>query len=1139
MKCAHSRCDFVGSRGLVWILWASFRLPLGGGSKNRAGCREGRFGERIITRGWRVTITTCSACSMELAAGASFCSSCGASSEQTSKSREAGREERRLVSVLFSDASGYTQMAESLDPEVVRELMGLVYARANEIVSKYGGRVDKLMGDAVLAVFGDPVTHEDDAVRAVLAAIEIHEAVADLGPQIEAVAGRRFEMHSGVNTGVIVTSDAMQDRTSGPLGDMVNVAARLQSLATEGEILIGSDTAALVEGHVALTDLGVRELKGRRDSVAVSRVEGRARTQVASRLSGRFVGRDEELGVLLGAVESVRDGVSSVITVCAEAGAGKTRLLQEFQDRLNDDVQWLEGRAYHYSSNTPYAPLIDLLDRVAGIDEQDETSGVIEKITTMVNGVLPGDDETLSVVGHLYGLDLGSRLADPEAYTDLLLGSLTKLLDAVALRAPTVVCLQDLHWVDSSTADLVRLLVTSTSSPLVTICNFRPGFELGAEGERALQLEVLTSRQTGDLLTSLLGGTPPPTGLTDWVVERSDGNPFFVEEIVNSLLDRDVLVSGSDGWTLTAPLDSDTVPPTIRGLLAARIDALPAESRRLLREASVVGREFLHRIVQAVTDTPTELEQTLVGLTSADFIREHNLDPELEYIFKHALTQEVAYEGLLLRDRQLLHERVAVSIETQMPGRLEEFTETLAYHYQRSGHVTEAVGYLRRAGRKALQRYALPEAQGHYHSAYELLTADDAVGADLNRSSRDRLLLELMLEWSIIFYYDAGFIEQSELFARHVDLPDLVNDAVLSAQWKAWETMVHWMHTGEIFGSIEAMNEALEMAVRCDDPVAQGYAMAWLSWMFYVGGQPQQAAELWPGVQTLLPRIDDADVRQYVHIKALSGAAFGAATHGDGTLAETQAHELLEIGRATGSRRALVTGHCVLIAVHLFRGDIAALNTAVAEARAVKADRVYSYVYDVWAVGVSIAYGDPTEARELFETARPLAEEVEIGINTVFYDYMACQLDLIDGKLSRAVRGLEAERRKNQARGLLWAVCQQDGFFAIVLARTATGEAAASTGAALRNPSFVRRYGLGIAKKARRLLEAAHDLLSEHGYTTVLVDIELAKLAAHDGRLDDAKRHALIVQTALADTPNATFYQEAQRIIENPTGHGS
>jgi class 3 adenylate cyclase len=290
--------------------------------------------------------------------------------------------ERRQVTVMFSDASGYTELAEDLDPEVVRELMWTVYDEAAAIVERYGGRVDKLMGDAVLAVFGDPVAHEDDADCAVRAALDLHDAVDAMGSQFEEVAGRAVEVHSGINSGVIVTGDTLDDR-SGPLGDMVNVAARLQSLAGAGEILIGAATRGLLrDDRLAVTDVGDHSLKGRREPVRVFRVERCPGASMApSRRVSHFIGRHEELGVLAAAVERLRDGERGLITVCAEAGAGKSRLFEEFRSQLDADVVWLEGRAYPSTASVPYAPIIDLIARSAGVDERDPAEAVAAKLT--------------------------------------------------------------------------------------------------------------------------------------------------------------------------------------------------------------------------------------------------------------------------------------------------------------------------------------------------------------------------------------------------------------------------------------------------------------------------------------------------------------------------------------------------------------------------------------------------------------------------------------------------------------------------------------------------------------------------------------------------------------------------------------
>ncbi|MCB0992726.1 MAG: AAA family ATPase, partial [Acidimicrobiales bacterium] len=542
------------------------------------------------------------------------------------------------------------------------------------------------------------------------------------------------------------------------------------------------------------------------------------------------MGRKEELGVLLGAADALRDGRSSVVTICAEAGAGKTRLLEEFRANAEGDVRWLEGRAYPYTADTPYAALIDLLNRVARIDENDRAAEVKAKLDDMVAAVLPDDTEAAAVIGHLYGLEV-NRTIDLEAFRTRLLDVLGRLLDEVARQGPTVLIFQDLHWVDPSTASLIRRLVTSLSAPLLTVCNFRPGFTLGVEGERALQLGVLSRRETGALVESLLDSAVAPDGLVAWLADRTDGNPFFVEEIVNSLIDKEVLVRTDAGWNLAGALADDTVPPTIRGLLAARIDGLSPDARRVLREASVVGREFLYRIMASVTDTPADLESGIARLSAADFIRENNLDPELEYIFKHALTQEVAYEGLLIRDRQRLHERVAQGIELHLSDRIDEFVDTLAYHYERSGHVVEAVRYLRSAAKKAVDRFAVEEADRKYAAAYALLTAEEAVGVVISADDRDRLLLEVLTDWAVVFYYSCDLHRFDALYERHRELGDAVGDDTLAARWNAWAGMLTWLHRADNRAAGQMLLGAIERAQKVGDPVAEGMARSWMVWI--------------------------------------------------------------------------------------------------------------------------------------------------------------------------------------------------------------------------------------------------------------------------------------------------------------------
>ena len=1076
----------------------------------------------------------CGSCGAAVDASARFCGQCAAP-----VATDGGGEERRQVTVLFTDASGYTELAEDLDPEVVRNLMASVYQEAESIVVRYGGRVDKLMGDAVLAVFGDPVAHEDDAERATRAALDIHAAVEAMAPRFEAEAGRSVTMHSGVNTGVIVTGDAADVR-SGPLGDMVNVAARLQSIAGPGEVLLGPESRALVEARVALDDLGPRTLKGRREPVEVARVDRTGRAVSApSRRVGDFIGRHEELGVLLGAIDRVRDGESSVVTVRGEAGAGKTRLLEEFRSRLDDDVRWLEGRAYPYTTNIPYSAVVDLVSRAAGIDEHDHAEAVAAKLADTLKAVVPGHPLAYPTLAQLFDLTPPGEAVDLESFRSHLQTVIRDVVDGVARRGPTVVCLQDLHWVDPSTADLVRHLASTDGEPVVTVGNFRPGYTLDAEGERTIELSELSPRQTRDQLVSLLDDEEPPEDLLDAVLARTDGNPFFVEEIVNRLLETDVLVRQGDSWMLRRPVDEVELPSTVRGVLAARIDSLDTAHRRVLREVSVVGREFLHRLVRSVATQPDRLDDRLGDLVGADLIHESASDPELEYAFKHALTQEVAYDGLPRRERERLHAQVATAIEEVLGDRTGELVETLAYHYERSGHVEEAVGYLKRAGRKALDRDAMVEADDHCRRAYDLLIG---AGDRLDAGRPDRLLLELLLDWAQVHYYQGRFGDLHELFEAHAALPGQVGDDALAARWLAWSGHLIQNVRGQALEAIDVLEEALVLGQTSGDATAEAYARAWLPWALFPAGRCDEVAGHWERLLVLFPEVPDAHDRRYVHIKAMGGMATVEAVLGRTAAARRLADELFALGAETGNRRAVAMAYAAMIVVHVARGDLDAAIATCEVAEEQDFDPVYRHLGRVWSAALQARLLDPEEARRTIDATQPEARALGLNFFADFNAVSAALVELSGGHLSRATRSLDGLHADLGRKGNRWGqVGQIDLSMATLHARMATGEAEGSLADALRNPGFVVRHVRGAGRRGRAELEALLDTLPAGGFDCYLpmVQLELAKLAAHEERDDDARRHAEAVIDLLADELDATHVADARALLEDLAVPGS
>jgi hypothetical protein len=854
----------------------------------------------------------------------------------------------------------------------------------------------------------------------------------------------------------------------------------------------------LVAGVFDLEDLGAHDVKGKAGSVAVSRVVGISSTRTPpSRRHGEFVGRQEELGALLAAVERVRDGQGGVITVVGEAGAGKTRLLGEMQDRIGDDVQWLEGRAYAFGERTPYAPVIDLISRVVGIEEGDSPEKVRLRLEEAVGGLV--DDEPHLIVSpllRLYAVETPDEAAvDREAFQDRLLYSTTRLIGALGSRGPTVLCLQDLHWADPPTVALVRQVADDLRDTVLFVLNTRPGFELGT-GERTMSLAELSPRQTRQLIASLLVTEDPPSELVDFVETRTDGNPFFVEEVVNNLIESGVLANSDGPWRLTGRIDGAAVPQTIRGVIAARIDRLDETRRRVLQEASVVGREFLYRIVNEVSGAGADLAPSLNLLERADLIREGTADPDLEYLFKHALTQEVAYGGLVKRERQQLHERVAEAIEDQLGHRLGEFTEVLAHHWLRAGATGAAVRYLRLAGAKAVERYAVGEADHFYTQAYELL-------ADKARTPvEDATLCETLIDWMVVLYYEADFPRIIALLERHQNDFVRVGNPELAGMALAWRG-----NAESILMNLDAasalLDEAIAIGGQHDSALVRAHAITWKLWVLFFAGRMTELVEL---AEELPPLIDALDDDRYVVLKSKGALAFAHAVLGH--IAETRriADELQYLGERTGSARALSMGHSVRCCLGMLAGDWEGSVVEGLAAVDVVKDPMYHGIASATVVNVLASASRVEELRKALD-ATPYGD----GIMGELHRWAEGVCLVLEGKLSQGMRLLEHSRQHAEERGVGWGLAATDLYIATTYARIATGEATAPTSAVLRNPGFVLRHAAPARRKARRALAAfERDHLGERGQPGVrfVFEHERAKFLAHEGDIEGAKRAA-------------------------------
>ncbi|MBI3031434.1 MAG: alpha/beta fold hydrolase [Candidatus Rokubacteria bacterium] len=718
--------------------------------------------------GARVALT-CAKCGVELPAGAKFCLECGApvSAEATVPSRFASPEaytpkhlaekiltsktvlegERKQVTVLFADLKGSMELLADRDPEEARKLLDPVLELMMGAVHRYEGTVNQVMGDGIMALFGAPVAHEDHAVRACYAGLSMQESVTRYGDDVQRAHGVPVQIRVGLNSGEVVVrsigSDLHVDYTA--VGQTTHLAARMEQMAKPGSILVTTDTLRLAEDYVRVKPLGPIPVKGLPTPTEVYELTGagpaRSRLQAASaRGLSRFVGRDTEMEQLRRGLEQAGQGHGQVVAVVGEAGVGKSRLFFEFA-RSHRTQGWLilESSSVSYGTATSYLPVIDLLKGYFQIEDRDPAQRVREKVT---GKVLTLDEQLKEAIPPILSLlealvaDDPFRSLDPPQRRWRTLEALKHLLFRESRRQPVLLVFEDLHWVDPESQGVLDALVESLpTSRMLFLTNYRPEYEDRWSSKTyytRLRVDPLPPESADELLRALLGREPSVEPLKRLLKDRTEGNPFFVEESVRTLVETGALAGQPGAYRLEHALDTLQVPATVQALLAARIDRLPPEEKRLLQSAAAVGMDVPLVLLQEVTDlTPDDLQRALGRLQGAEFLYETRLFPDAEYTFKHALTHDVAYGSLLQDRRRTLHRRVGEAIEQRYADRLPEFFETLALHFYRGEVWDKAARYDLAVAEKAKATYAYPRAAHFCRRALEL--GDKHEGLDPER----------------------------------------------------------------------------------------------------------------------------------------------------------------------------------------------------------------------------------------------------------------------------------------------------------------------------------------------------------------------------------------------------------------------
>jgi class 3 adenylate cyclase/predicted ATPase len=660
--------------------------------------------------------------------------------------------ERKTITALFADLKGSTALIEGLDPEEARALIDPALHLMMDAVHRYEGYVAQALGDGVFALFGAPLAHEDHPQRALYAALRMQEEMRRYGDQVRLKHGVPLAMRVGVNTGEVVVRSIRKDDLHTdyvPVGHSTNLAARMEQMATPGSILITEYTKKLTEGYFELKALGAAEIKGLTEPLAVYEVLGagplRTRLQVSVRRGlTRFVGRQRELEQLQQALDQAKAGHGQIVGVMGEPGLGKSRLFYEFVG-AHGRAPLLVLQAYSVSHGkaSPYLPVIELLKSYFRIEPPDDERTRREKVTGKVLTLDRSLEDTLPYLFALLGIEEQPsplQQMDPQIRRKRTFEALKKLFLRESLNQPLILIFEDLHWIDGETQGFLGTLSESVASArILLLTNYRPEYrhEWGQKTYYTqLRLAPFGKAEAEEFLNILMGehGFPLPGGerdrervsdpsfhaLKQLILEKTEGTPFFMEEIVQDLKEQGVLTVGTHG---RAPLPTELhLPPTVQGVLAARIDRLTPDEKALLQQLAVLGREFpLSLVKQVIVQPEDDLYRLLSALQHKEFLYEQPAFPESEYVFKHALTQEVAYNSVLIERRKTLHEQTGQAIEQLYHDRLEEHYNELAHHYSRSGNTEKAIEYLQKAGQQAVQRSVHTEAINHFAAALELL----------------------------------------------------------------------------------------------------------------------------------------------------------------------------------------------------------------------------------------------------------------------------------------------------------------------------------------------------------------------------------------------------------------------------------
>jgi len=921
-------------------------------------------------------------------------------------------------------------------------------------------------------------------------------------------------MHTGICTGLVVTGEVNLERgTHGVLGDTINTAARLSGLAKPGEVVINPDTYYRSEGYFNFKALEPTTVKGKAEPIRPYKVlsprEEPTKTHRLSGMRAELIGRKVEMAQLQEAVTNLKQGKGSIFSIAGDAGTGKSRLIEEFKASLNlNEVQWREGHCYAYAQNITYFPLIDLLSRAWQIEEGDSLDSLKQKIEAGVRNLVGDEKDIMPYIGSLYAISCPEiEGVSPEFWKMKFHAGVQAILSALARRSPAVICLEDLHWTDPSSIELLRLILKDFRLPALFLCAYRPPFNLFTAHQLAglghvyqeIRLQDLSSSEAQTMVESLLRADHIPSELQSFIQTKVEGNPFYLEEVINTLIESETLIKDNGNWKLSKSVREANIPSTVQGVIAARLDGLERDMKRIIQEASVIGRAFLYEILKRVTELKDVIDKSLSGLERLEFIRTRTIQPDLEYIFKHALTQEVVYNGLLKKERQVLHERIGLIMEQLFHDRLPEFYETLAFHYKQGQSISKAVDYLIKCGEKSLNRYSLDEAHRYFQEAFDVLS---------NKESRsredDKLLIDLLFQWHMVYYYYGDFKGVTELLLSHKGLAESLDDkATLGRFYSCLGFVLHVRL--RLRESYDYLRQAILLGEEANDRQGIGYAACWISWTCACLGLMDQGIAFGKKAQEMT-RIFSLDHNLY--FISLAGIGLNYYFKGEGRKVSEIAEELLEYGRQHSNIRSIILGHSCMGMSGGATGNVHMTIQSGQMGAKIALDRYYRYwSSNVMATGYALT-GQLAEAQQAFEEVSSFSHEYGCDVLKVHSDIFLGAIYVAQGHMSRGLTMIEEIRDRCKEIGGENLFILAEYILGRIYKQISEGAGPISPLIIVKNIGFLVKNVPFAAKKAESHFQKAIEVAQEIGAKGILgqVKLDLGLLHKIKGRTDEARK---------------------------------